>query len=80
MATASITFEDSPEGVVMTLNFDEALPEDPADATDAQAQAMIAFSAFLSWDQEEYDVAADGEALPGGELYHDEQEGYGPEV
>jgi hypothetical protein len=64
MATALISFEDTPDGVLMSLEFQEDLPDDPNDASDAQAQAMIAYSAFLSWSQDDYDVAADGEALP----------------
>ncbi len=53
MATAEIIFEDAEDGVVMTLHFTDELPEDPADATEAQVSAMLAFQQFLGVTQED---------------------------
>lgn len=47
MSRASISFEDTEDGVLLTLNFDDELPEDPADASEAQVSAMIAFQQYL---------------------------------
>ena len=52
MAKASIHFEDDAEGVMVALNFDDELPEDPAEASEAQIQAMWFFQQVLDLVQE----------------------------
>ena len=47
MSKATISFVDTSDGVLLTLNFDDDLPENPEDATEAQVQAMIAFQSFI---------------------------------
>lgn len=53
MATTTITFEDSEDGVLVALNFDTELPEDPAQASDAQIQAMMVFHTLIGDDPDE---------------------------
>lgn len=53
MPDATIGFSDTEEGVVITLNFDRELPDDPEDASDAQIQAMIAFTSLAQMTQPE---------------------------
>lgn len=49
MPRASIHFEDIPEGgVTLELDFDEPLPDDPSEASEAQVSALVAFK--YVWD------------------------------
>jgi hypothetical protein len=59
MARAAIFFEDTDDGVVVELSFEDALPDDPADATPAQMESMVLFTTLT---QTESAVYNDGES------------------
>ena len=67
MSKASISFEDSEEGVVMTLNFDDPLPAEVENATEAQIQAMILFTSLMG-------EANDGVDMPDDEVIFNDGE------
>lgn len=69
MARAAIIFDDTEDGVEMQLHFEEDLPEDPAEATDAQMSALIAFQSYLASSYEGEEVSLD---MPDDEVLQEE--------